>query len=69
MPDKLTAEEMLRERVALDYKHACEALEIGARHLRRLVELGELERTGKGHFKKITTQSIRRYRGDEEKRL
>ncbi|MCU1327479.1 MAG: hypothetical protein JWN34_2849 [Bryobacterales bacterium] len=68
-PGAADLEDLLRERAALDYRHACEVLEIGARHLRRLVELGELERIGRGHFKRITAKSIRVYRGHEEKRL
>jgi hypothetical protein len=61
---------VLLERDAVSYATAAALLEIGARHLRRLIELGELERIGKGHFKRVTSSSIRSYRGlDAEKRL
>jgi hypothetical protein len=61
--------EILHRVEAVNYAQACLALEIGRRHLRRLIELGELERIGKGHFKRVTTRSIRKYRGvGEEKR-
>jgi len=55
---------------AFSYQTAAALLEIGARHLRRLVELGAVESIGRGHFKKITGRSIRDYQGAEkEKRL
>jgi hypothetical protein len=56
---------ILQRYSAVSRAMACELLEIRDRHLRRLIELGELECVGKGHFKRITTKSIARYRGLE----
>jgi hypothetical protein len=57
------------EREAVSYARAAALLDIGARQLFRLIELEKIEIIGEGHHKRVTTKSIRIYRGLEKEKL
>ena len=49
---------LLRAVSSVNFKKAGEILDVGPRHIRRMIEDGKLEKIGAGHWQRITSRSI-----------
>jgi hypothetical protein len=63
VPAANDGEQMLEGKEAVNYRRAAAYLDLSERQIRSLAKMGKLESRGQGHLKRITTASLRSYKG------